>query len=79
VKSSAIFEGGTPLRLQADVTTNCAVDSRLLISRRVLRQRPRGCSYAQAPEGEVVHAVVVVTAPGYRPKAAYGVCHRPGT
>jgi hypothetical protein len=36
-----------PWRLQADVTTNCAVDSRLQISRRETRQRPRGCPYAR--------------------------------
>jgi hypothetical protein len=59
------------------VTANRAVDSRLLTSRREPRPRSRGRSYARAPEGEAAHAVVVVTAPGYGSKAAYGVCHRP--
>jgi hypothetical protein len=63
-----------PYRLQANVTVNCVVDSRLLISRR----EPRGHPYAQAPEGEAAHAVVVVTAPRYGPKAAYGVRQHPG-
>jgi hypothetical protein len=79
VKSSDVFEEEMSLRLQADMTTNCAVDLRLLISRRESRQRLRGCPYARAPEGEVVHVVVVVTAPRYEPNAAYGVRQRPGT
>jgi hypothetical protein len=56
---------------------NRAVDSRLLTSLGEPRSRLRGRPYARAPEGEAAHAVVVVTAPGYGPKAAYGVRHRP--
>jgi hypothetical protein len=52
VKLSFVFEGGMPYRLQADVTMNCVVDSRLLISCREPRQRPSGHPYARAPEGE---------------------------
>jgi hypothetical protein len=73
VKPSVVFEGETPWHLQADVTTNCAVDPHLLISHREPRQRPRDCPYARAPEGEAAHVVVVVKATGYGPKAAYGV------
>jgi hypothetical protein len=62
----------------SDVMVNHAVDSCLLTSHSEPRPRPRGRPYNQAPEAEAAHAVVVVTAPGYGPKAAYGVCHRPG-
>jgi hypothetical protein len=44
--------------LASDVMANHVVDSCLLTSRR--EPRLRGCPYAQAPEGEVAHAVVVV-------------------
>jgi hypothetical protein len=46
VKPSAVFEGEMYRRPQADMTANCVVDLRLLISRREPRQRPRGCPYA---------------------------------
>jgi hypothetical protein len=58
--------------LASDVTTNCAVDSCLLTSRREPRPRPRGRPYARAPEGEVAHAVVVVTVPGYGQRLLMG-------
>jgi hypothetical protein len=57
VKLSLVFEGDA---LASDVTTNHAVDSCLLTSRREPRPRPRGCLYARAPEGEATHVVVVV-------------------
>jgi hypothetical protein len=60
------------------VTAKYVVDSCLLTSRREPRQRPSDRPYTRAPEGEPAHAIVVVTAPGYGPKAAYGVRHRPG-
>jgi hypothetical protein len=63
--------------LQADVTVNCVVNLRSLVSHREPTQSPRGCPYARAPEGEAAHVVVVVTAPGYRLKATYGVRQRP--
>jgi hypothetical protein len=59
------------------MTMNCAVDSCLLTSHREPRPRPRDRPYARVPEGEATHVVVVVTAPGFGPKAAYGVRHRP--
>jgi hypothetical protein len=46
VKLGVVSEGEMYWRLQADVTVNCVVDLRLLISRREPRQRPRGCPYA---------------------------------
>jgi hypothetical protein len=61
--------------LTSDMTANCAVDSCLVTSRREPRPRPRGRSYTRAPEREVAHAIVVVTAPRYGTKAAYGVHH----
>jgi hypothetical protein len=79
MKPGVVSEGEMPCRLQADVTANCVVDSCLLISRREPMQRPRGCSCARVPKREVAHAVVVVTAPGYGPKAAYGVRQCPGS
>jgi hypothetical protein len=79
-QGSALGEAGSCIRrrdaLAPDVTADRAVDSCLLTSRR--ESRPRGRPYARAPEGEVSHAVVVVTALGYGPRAAYGVRHRPG-
>jgi hypothetical protein len=60
--------------MASDLTANRAVDSRVL----TLRREPRGRPYARASKGEAAHAVVVVTAPGDGPKAAYGVHHRPG-
>jgi hypothetical protein len=68
-----------PGALQADVMVHCAVDLRPPISCREPRQRPRGCPYARAPEGEAAHTVVVVTASGYGLKAAYGARQRPCT
>jgi hypothetical protein len=53
------------------VTANRAIDSRLLTSHGEPRPRPRGRPYARAPEGETAHAVVVVAASGFGPKAAY--------
>jgi hypothetical protein len=72
VKPGVVSEGEMSWCLQADVTVNYVVDLRVLISRIEPRQRPRGCSYARAPEGEAAHVVVVVTAPTYGLKAAYG-------
>jgi hypothetical protein len=64
VNLGVVFEGEMSFRLQTDMTVNCAVELRLLISRRETRQRPRGCLYARAPEGEAAHVVVVVTTLG---------------
>jgi hypothetical protein len=57
---------------------NRAVDLRLLTFCREPRPRPRGRPYARAPDREAAHVVVVVIAPRYGPKAAYGMRHRPG-
>jgi hypothetical protein len=81
-KGSVLSEAGSCIQrrgaLASDVTMNYAVDSCLLTSSKQPRPRLRDCPYARAPEGEATHVVVVVTAPGYGPKAAYGVRHRPG-
>jgi hypothetical protein len=79
VKLGVVSDEEMPWRLQAHVTVNCAVDLCLLISRRELRLRPRGCPYARAPKGEAAYVVVVVTVSEYGPIAAYGVCQHPGT
>jgi hypothetical protein len=79
-QGSALGEAGSCIRrrdaLTPDVTTDRAVDSCLLTSRK--EPRPGDRPYARAPKGETAHAVVVVTAPGYGSRAAYGVRHRPG-
>ena len=74
MKLDVVSEGEMSWHLQADVIVNCVVDLRVLILRREPRQMSRGCPYARAPEGEVAHAVVVVTAPGYGLTTAYRVC-----
>jgi hypothetical protein len=79
VKLSVVSDEEMPWCLQAHVMVNCVVDLCLLISRRESRQRPRGCPYARAPEGEAAHVIVVVIVSEYRPIAAYRVCQRPGT
>lgn len=77
MKLDVVSEGEMSWHLQADVTVNCVVELRVLISHRETRQRSRGCLYARAPEGEAAHAIVVVTTLGYGLKAAYGVGQRP--
>jgi hypothetical protein len=81
-KESILSEAGSCIQrrdaLMSDVRANCAVDSCLLTSHKEPRLRPRGHPYARASKGEAAHAVVVVTTPGYGPKAAHGVRHRPG-
>jgi hypothetical protein len=79
-QGSALGEAGSQIRrrdaLTPDVTVDRAVDSRLLTSH--IEPRLGDHSYARAPEGEAAHAIVVVTAPGYGPRTAYGIHHHPG-
>jgi hypothetical protein len=49
MKSSVVPEGDMSWRLQADVTVNCVVDLRLLISRRERRHRPRVVHMPEPP------------------------------
>jgi hypothetical protein len=80
-QGSVLGEAGSCIQrrdaLAPDVMADHAVHSRLLTSRR--EPRPRDRLYARAPEGDAAHTVVVVTAPGYGPRAAYGVRHRTGS